>query len=261
MATLDKVVSDIKNLKIQGAENIAEAALTAWDRAGDKNSAARKLISARPTEPMLQKVIYIAASGVPVNEILNKLKNDKNKIYKNGAKLIINGMKIFTHCHSSTVVGILKEAKKQGRKFEVHNTETRPMLQGRITASQLAGAGIKIHHYVDSAAMQAMKNADLFLIGADAITPEGIYNKIGTGMFADTANCLGIPVYCCAHSWKFAKNVKVEERGKEEVWKGAPKGIIIHNPAFELAKKKLIGRVVCENGILSYQKFLDMSKK
>ncbi len=260
MATLDKVVSDIKNLKIQGAENIAEAGLKAWSSAKDKKTAARKLISARPTEPMLQRVIHIAASGVPVNEILNKLKNDKNKIYKNGAKLIINGMKIFTHCHSSTVVGILKEANKQGKKFEVHNTETRPLFQGRITAAQLAGAGIKVHHYVDSAAMQAMKNADLFLIGADAITQRGIYNKIGTGMFADTANCLGIPVYCCAHSWKFAKNVKVEERGGDEVWKGAPREINIHNPAFELAEKDLIKGIISEHGVLNYSDFLRKRK-
>ena len=80
-------------------------------------------------------------------------------------------------------------------------------------------------------------------------------------MFADTANCLGIPVYCCAHSWKFAKNVKVEERSEKEVWAGAPGGIKIHNPAFELAGKKLISRIVCEKGILSYQKFLEASKK
>ena len=258
MATLAQVIRDIKSLKIQGAQAIAEAALHAWAKAKDKKKAAQMLIAARPTEPMLQNVLRLANSGkLSYNAILKKLA-EKEKIYKIGAKLIRNRMVVFTHCHSSTVVGILKEAKRQGKKFEVRNTETRPLFQGRITARELAKAGIKVCHYIDSAAMQAMRDADIFLFGADAITKEGVYNKIGTEMFAEVASTyFKIPVYSCTHSWKFSKRpIRVEQRPRSEIWKGAPNKIKIYNPAFELAEKRFITGIVSELGILTFDKFL-----
>ena len=39
---------------------------------------------------------------------------------------------IMTHCHSSVVTAILLEARRQGKHFEVINTETQPRLQGRL---------------------------------------------------------------------------------------------------------------------------------
>jgi len=41
--------------------------------------------------------------------------------------------------------------KKQRKKFEVYNTETRPLFQGRKTAKELKGAGIKVTMFIDSA--------------------------------------------------------------------------------------------------------------
>jgi ribose 1,5-bisphosphate isomerase len=46
-----------------------------------------------------------------------------------GAKLIKKNMNIMTHCHSGSVVKILIEAHKQGKKIHVYNTETRPLFQ------------------------------------------------------------------------------------------------------------------------------------
>jgi len=258
MATLREVVRDIKNVKIQGATAIAIAALKAWMQAKDKVRATKLLISARPTEPLLFHAIAAANAGQDPQELIERLIADKKRIVKYGAELIKNNMVVFTHCHSSTVVDILKEAKKEGKNFEVRNTETRPLFQGRITSKELAKAGIKVKHYVDSAAMEAMRGAHIFLFGADAITKEGVYNKIGTRMFAEIAvTYFKIPTYSCAHSWKFSKEkIIVEERPKSEVWRNAPKGIEIYNPAFELVERKFIKGVVSQLGIFSFNKFL-----
>ncbi len=257
MATLRQTVSKIKNLKIQGSQRIAEAGLLAWRSAKDKKKATKLLMNARPTEPMLFKALKIANSGVSAEKILKKLGKDKKEIYKIGANLIKNNMKIFTHCHSSTVIGILKAAKRQGKKIEVYNTETRPLFQGRITAKELARLKIPITHFVDSAAMLAMKKADIFLIGADWISNKGIVNKIGTGLFADIAN---VPIYCCSHSWKFSnKDIEIEERHRNEVWKTSKK-IKIRNPAFELAERKFIRGIISELGILNYNDFVRRAK-
>ena len=96
MATLGQVIRDIKNLKIQGASHIAEAGLKAWDKAKNKKAAARALSKARPTEPMLFNVLKLANQGIPVKELLNKLKEDRITIAKHGAKLIRKGTIVFT---------------------------------------------------------------------------------------------------------------------------------------------------------------------
>lgn len=258
MATLLQTIRDIETLKIQGAQNIAEAGLKAWAKAKDKAKATRLLISVRPTEPMLFHSLAAVNAGQSPYELIKRFQADKKRIAKIGARLIHNGMQIFTHCHSSTVVEILKEARKLGKKFEVHNTETRPRYQGRETARELANAGIKVHHYIDSAAMVAMKKADIFLFGADAITKQGVYNKIGTELFAEiAATYFRIPVYSCTHSWKFShKPVTIEQRPKSEIWRGVPKGIRIYNPAFELAEKKFIKGIVSQLGIYGFNRFL-----
>ena len=258
MATFQQTVADIKSLKIQGAQTTAEAALKAWDAAEDKKLASKLLKNARPTEPMLFNAIAAAEKGADPKKLIAKFKSDKEKIYKSGASLIKNHSVIFTHCHSSTVTGILKEAKKQGKKFEVHNTETRPLFQGRLTALELAKAGIKVNHYVDSAGLQAMKKASIFLIGADWISPNGVTNKIGTEMFAKIANkYFKIPIYCCSHSWKFStKKINIEYRSPAEVWKNAHKNIQIKNPAFEIACHEHLKGIVSEYGILSFKDFV-----
>jgi len=257
MATLQQVVADIKSLKIQGAQATAEAALLAWDAAKDKKLASKLLKTARPTEPMLFNAISAAEKGADPKKLIVKFKLDKEKIYQFGASLIKNNSTVFTHCHSSTVVGILKEAKNQGKKFTVNNTETRPMFQGRITASDLAKSGIKVNHYVDSAALQAMKSADIFLIGADWISPKGVANKIGTEMFAEDAYERKIPVYCCSHSWKFSRaDIVIEQRPAKEVWQNAPKNVRVQNPAFEMAEAKYVKGVISEVGVLNFKDFV-----
>ena len=258
MVTLQQVVKDIKSLKIHGAQVVAESALQAWAAAKDKKLASKLLKTARPTEPLLFNVINAVETGADPLKLIQKLRVDKEKIYKIGANLIKNNSIIFTHCNSTTVTGILIEAKKQGKKFIVHNTETRPRYQGRVTATDLAKAGIEVHHYVDSAALQAMKKADMFLIGADWIWSKGVANKIGTELFAEIATkYFKIPVYCCSHSWKFFSNkIELEQRDPKEVWPNAPKNIKIYNPAFELAEPEHIKAIVSELGILSYKDFL-----
>ena len=57
----NKIAGDIREVKIQGARNIAKAALQAYSLIPTKESK-KKLISLRETEPMLEKVINFAES-------------------------------------------------------------------------------------------------------------------------------------------------------------------------------------------------------
>lgn len=270
MDKFEKICKDIKEVKIQGAENIARAAARAMLLKHDKQSI-KKLMSLRPTEPCLRNTIKFALMHKDINEGVSKalehFDNSKKRIAQIGSRIIEDNSTIFVHCHSSAVLDILKEAKERGKKFHVYSTETRPLFQGRITAKELAKMNIKVTHIIDSAARIALKKSDLMLIGCDAITTTRIYNKVGSEMFAIIAKKYNIPVYVATDSWKFdPKSIfgikeKIEERNPKEIWQNAPKGIEINNYAFEAIDPMLVDGIISELGLFMDKSFIEEVKK
>jgi translation initiation factor 2B subunit (eIF-2B alpha/beta/delta family) len=262
------IIQKIKSVKIHGASNIAKAALKAY--LSEPTPAVKKaLINARPTEPFLVNIVNsiekcISKIKKPCVNIPFHFSESQEKINRQVCKLIKSGDVIYTHCYSTNVNLALIYAKKHGRHFQVYNTETRPLYQGRETAVRLRQAGIPVTTFVDSAMAialekkQGTKRVNKIFIGCDAIMKNGIINKIGSGIIAELSCMHKIPLYVVADSWKFfPKNVKIEERDFHEVWKNAPKNIKIRNPAFEFVDKKYIHKIVSELGTFSFSRFLE----
>ena len=243
----NKIVKDIKSLKIQGATNVAKKALQAYYLIPTEKSK-KKLMNLRPTEPLLRNVLE-KTGKMSRKEILEHLDSSQEKINKKVFRLIKNKDVIFTHCHSSTVVNALIYAKKNKKKFQVYVTETRPLYQGRKTFRDLKKAKIKVTLFVDSAARIALlgkqggKKVNKVFLGADALLKNGVVNKVGSGMIARIAFENKIPVYVLADSWKFTKKVRMEKRSFREVWNKF-KGI--ENPAFEFVGKKFVKKIITE---------------
>ncbi|MGY4884232.1 MAG: translation initiation factor eIF-2B [Nanobdellota archaeon] len=260
----DKILRDIKSIRIQGARNVAKAALKAYLLCPSRESKL-KLLSSRPTEPMMFHVLHLAEEGINEIEILGHFDSAQDKISKLVFKLINNNDKIFTHCHSTNVINSLIYSKNKGKRFQVYNTETRPLFQGRKTADELKKAGIDVTMFIDSAAGIAIERenkkdkfyADKILLGADALLKEGVINKIGSSMFAELGSRHKIPVYIIADSWKFTTNkTPIEQREINEVWDSAPRNIKIQNPAFEFIPKKYISGIITELGFMKYEEFV-----
>ena len=258
----NQIVKDIQDVKIQGARNIAKKALYAYSLIPTKSSK-KKLLSLRPTEPMMENILDMAEKGKNINEIYKHFNSSQETINKNVFKIIKNTDVIFTHCHSSNVINSLIYSKKKRKKFEVYNTETRPLFQGRKTARELRKKRIKVTMFVDSALgvalsrEQGTKKVDKIFLGADAILKKGVINKVGSEVIAQIAKNQKIPVYIVADSWKFTnKKTPIENRKLNEVWDKAPKNIKIKNPAFEFIQKKYIKAIISELGTLSYGEFL-----
>ena len=264
----NKIVKDIKSVKIQGANNIAKAALYAYSLLKTKK-AKEKLISARPTEPLLFNTIeYFTSGKMSYSAILNHFSYVQDKINKKVFSLIKDNDVIMTYCHSTAVVKALIYSKKHGKKFEVYNLETRPLFQGRKTALELSKAGIKVTMFLDNAVNsifdkeQGIKKVNKVFLGADAILLKYVINKIGSDMITKLAYYHKIPVYILADSWKYYPHkIKIEKRNINEIWNRAPKNIKIKNPSFELIEKKYIKAIISEYGILSYDKFLEKVAK
>jgi ribose 1,5-bisphosphate isomerase len=288
MAQTVRVVADrIRKLEVQGARNVAIAAIKALEALATETTVKTRkefmeelteardvLFASRSTEPLMRNAVRWIISQVEnsgkekvdalaevvassSSRFLKDLEASKECIAEIGAKRIRDEMTVFTHCHSSTVTNILRKAKEDGKTFEVVCTETRPRFQGRITAKELLSFNIKTTFIVDSAARSFIRNADIVIVGADAITSEGnIINKIGTGTIALLAHEARKPFYVVAELLKFdpatvcGDYAQIEERHPNEVWKEAPEKLEIRNPAFDVTRRDFIHGVICEEGII-----------
>ncbi len=280
----------IRRLEVQGARNVAIAAIKALEVLAKETKAKKRadfmkelsdaktlLFASRETEPLMRNAVRWVISQVEdsdersVGELARVISSSSQKFQKSldaskeriaeiGSKRIRDGSVILTHCHSSTVTYMLSKALKQGRKFEVICTETRPAFQGRITAKEMLSLGVKTTFMVDSAARSFMHDVDLIVVGADAITSEGnVVNKIGTGTLAVLAREARKPFYIVSELLKFdpatlhGEYEKIEERSRNEVWKEAPAELNVRNPAFDVTPRDLIHGIICEEGIVSPQ--------
>lgn len=83
---------------------------------------------------------------------------------------------------------------RTGKHIEAIVKETRPRLQGHITAEALHEMGVPVTLIVDSAARRYLNDVDHVLVGADAIAADGsVINKIGTSGLAVNARDRGHP--------------------------------------------------------------------
>ena len=256
---IDELVRKIKNIEIQGATAIAAEGLKALKEIGERDGfgkrfsdASRKLVDARPTGIVLYNCVSVVESADDklrkIDELLGRLKNDNCNIGRKGSEKITGGDTIMTHCHSSAVVEIFKEAKRQGKKFRVIVTETRPLYQGLKTANDLKKSGIDFTYCIDSAAGYFMPECTKLLFGSDAFRRDGIYNKIGTYLMALMAKERGVEVVSAGSTLKldFDERSRIEMRPAGEV---AKEKFDVRNPAFDLTPWKLVDFVATEDGL------------
>lgn len=264
-----QLLEDITSLKIQGAEHVAREAVKGLARLAKERASlslqeeARLLLATRPTEPMMRNAIHYYLSHATkgnherlVRNIIERFDRGDQRIADYASTLLKEEGTYFTHCHSSTVMAAFHRAKEKGKRLSVHNTETRPRYQGRVTATELAAAGIPVTHGVDSAARLLLKGCDAVLLGADALLKDGkAANKIGSEMIAELAHARRIPVYILAHSWKFepftaaAFKERLERRDPKNVWERSPRGVRVLNHAFEFIEPRFITAIITEQGI------------
>ena len=279
MASRDfyKVIRGIRELRVQGASDVRKAALLALafevKRIKVSNvsnfkrkvkSLANELMRSRPTEPemhtALRHVIAAARKAKSVQEakalILEKEREyEKHReeamqaIAGHAMKVIPLRARVFTHCHSHTVMEVLKKAKQERMLKEVIFTETRPLMQGHLTAKDLSALRIPGRMIVSEAGFTFMKECDVFLTGADAVLHSGVVNKTGTASLSVIARYFNVPHYIASSTEKFTTRIEIEERVWSEVWKERIAGIQIENPAFDLTPKKLIKGVITEKVI------------
>lgn len=289
----DRIAEDIRSMRIRGAGLIARSAVEALQvvakdsKAKDIESlvnelteAATILLQTRPTAVSLPNGVRYVMHRVNVakdrvgsveemrsvaiattKEFIEDAKTAVQRIGEIGARRIVDGDVLLTHCNSSAVIEIMKTAWKEGRKFEVLVTETRPRFQGYITASKLAKAGIPVTLILDDAVRYFIQDVDKVIVGADAVTANGaLVNKIGTSMVALAAHEARVRFFVAAETYKFSPEtmigelVTIEERNPTEVISDAKQrqigSIKVLNPSFDVTPPEYIDLIITERGII-----------
>jgi len=298
---LKRTFYKIKSLKIQGATMVATAIIVALKDYSERiktnnlriwqnklRQSAKYLLSARPTEPLAQngvKFIFQKLNTTKiknteeatnclwkaVNEFLLLTESAARKILLQTQGIIKNKENIFTHCHSYLVEQPLLQAKKVGKRFQVFNTETRPLFQGHITAINLLRAKIPVTMVTDSSSAFLISHysgknlmMNKIFLGADAILKNGgVINKIGSFGIGLAAKSEKTPLYIITTLLKFwPRNwIKIEKRPAKEIWKEAPKGLKMINFAFDFIPAQYIKGIICEAGIIKPQEVEKIVKK
>jgi len=287
MKQLLDTAQKIKSMEIRGAGMIARTAAAQLreysqrQKSGDISQfndkmkiAAELLVSTRPTAVSLPNAVraVMRYSGETVEEAkvdINKRANDfiensenaVRKIGEIGAKRVRDGDTIMTHCNSSAAISIISAAHKEGKNIKVIATESRPRWQGHLTIKQLDNEGITTSLIVDSAVRYFMKDVDIVVMGADAVTANGsVINKIGTSQLALCAHEARKNVIISAETYKFSPRsllgdlIEIEERSSCEVIDDEILKCYTHvsvkNPAFDVTPREYIDLICTEVGAI-----------
>lgn len=287
--TLEETADGIRSMEIRGAGRIARAAVEALDAHAarltattldefriEMRQAADLLVATRPTAVSLpnavRAVMRTLEPHLPLEDARAALHERARafiassfgaveKIGEFGARQILDGDVVMTHCNSEAALACIVAAHRQGKAIEVFATEVRPRGQGLLTIRRLNDEGIRTNYIVDSAARSFMNEVDLVIVGADAITVNGaVANKIGTAPIALAAHEAATNVVVAAETYKFAPftlrgdRIPIEERPASEVLSDEIAATLPHvrvrNPAFDVTPAEYVDLIITEAGAI-----------
>jgi translation initiation factor eIF-2B subunit delta len=161
---------------------------------------------------------------------------------------------VLTYSNSATVIAALRYAHDHGRLRRVLLSESRPAYDGRPQARALLEYGIAVEYSIDMALFARLAEATVVVVGADAVFPEHLVNKLGTHALAQLAQLQGIPCFSLCAANKFLPTaatalLRITEHPGQEVWPEAPDGLALSNRYFDTTPLALLSGIVSDQGI------------
>lgn len=249
---LPQAIAILREARRKGPEAVAEVGLA--------------LCQAQPCMGAIWNAVAIALGGETADVALDRFERRAARAGEALARFAVDLLTVgepddpavplrITTCSASGSVLRCLTALRARRRLVVACAEGRPVYEGRILASALAGSGIDVEFYTDAGVGLALAAARAVLVGADAVGPEWIVNKVGTGQLAAAAARLGVPVYVAVARSKFvaaalAGRLGLRKGRGAEVWKGSPPRVTVRNPYFERVSTELISAAITDIGVL-----------
>jgi methylthioribose-1-phosphate isomerase len=303
-STIESLCEAIKSLRVRGAPALGAAGGFGIALAASKSStssleeliedienAGKTIIATRPTAMNLSwgvnRVIRAVEDARNIKEarmfaldeskaIADEDVEKNKKLGEYGASLLDDGDTVMTHCNAGrlacvdwgTALGVIRSARAEGKDIRVISCETRPLNQGsRITTWELTEDKIPVTLITDSMSGHVMRKGmvDKVIVGADRITQDAVFNKIGTYTHSVIAKEHEIPFYVAAPVSTFdfehlEDEIEIELRKPDELryfgnHQIAPLNVEVYNPAFDATPMENVSAIITENGVF-YPPFL-----
>jgi len=161
---------------------------------------------------------------------------------------------VLTYSNSATVIAVLRYAYDHGRIRRVLLSESRPAYDGRPQALTLLAYGMTVEYSIDMALFERLAEADVVVVGADAVFHEHLVNKLGTHALAQLARLQGVPCFSLCATSKFLPTaatalLHIAEHPGQEVWPAAPDDLTISNRYFDTTPLALLSGIVSDQGL------------
>jgi translation initiation factor 2B subunit (eIF-2B alpha/beta/delta family) len=230
-------------------------------------AAARRLAEARPSMLTLEQVAGLlaerAANASPkedadalrrrvqeaAREVVDGWEAASERIVAHARALL--PPELLTHSYSASVLAALRERKPD----RVVVCESRPLLEGRATARELASAGIPVTLVTDAQGPLFLSEVQAVLVGADGVLADGsVVNKVGTYGLALAAHVRGLPMYVACECLKIShrqewREADAEEGDPSEVLGDAINGVTARNVYFERTPARLVTALITDEGV------------
>ena len=206
-----------------------------------------------------------------IHESVSQIAKNRTERARLAAELLPNPCRLLTHCNvSGELVSVANWCQEMGKELRVIATETRPYLQGsRLTAWEIAQAGVRVDLIPDSAIAQVMAKGevDAVVVGADRCARNGdIINKVGTYPIALVAKEYGVPFYALVQDpgqLERGGDVEIEERPSAELYHLQGRSLLPQGgqaiqgryPAFDMTPAALISCLVGFDGSYTPESF------
>lgn len=274
---VDKRIIELANDNTSGASELVEKAVGCFvafaeNFEGEPNdfyqqlvSIGRKVIRAQPSmAPMFNCVndLLCTLEGM-ARGIMTKLTMDWAKAYmgevqkarrwvtESAKRLIRPGETIMTYSYSSAILDIIKGCKD--KDLSVIVSEGRPVNEGLRMAELLGREDIDVLLLVDAALPSHIKRADRVLVGADAMTEQGVVNKVGTRGVAQAAKYDNVPFLVAAERNKFVMSgyfrPRFDEHTPLEITHRRTPNVTVRNIYFDSTPWDLVTGVITEDGL------------
>jgi translation initiation factor 2B subunit (eIF-2B alpha/beta/delta family) len=184
----------------RAAEALLEIARESPERLPE---ACRALAAAQPAMAPVVQLANEAAHSADVEALclrtIENLERSGRAVVDRAARLIKDGSVVLTHSHSGTVEAALIAAHTRGTRFRVIAAESQPLGEGAALAAAVERAGVAVTLIRDG---ELPPGTSLVMVGADAVTPSGVVNKVGTATIAGLAHDARLPFYVVCTSDK-----------------------------------------------------------
>ena len=158
-------------------------------------------LSSRPAA--LTRFSVAAAVERAARQFLRLLARSMAAIRRHGRKLVRSARRIVTYSATEAVEDLIRLGLVRSRRLEVWLSESRPAGEGVAAAERLARAGADVTLMTDAALFASMSGADLLLVGANALSRDGVIHKIGTSVLVEAASSHRVPVVVVAREERF----------------------------------------------------------